>query len=1055
MDHLYQQDQSRSFDELFANPGSLYRDTPFWAWNCALTEDVLRRQIGIFQEMGMGGFHMHSRTGTATPYLSDAYMELVDNCVDEAKKRNMLAWLYDEDRWPSGAAGGIVTRNPAFRARHMRIQFSKRTEPVETDNDNSGLFLASYAVKLDSNDCLASYRRCGEDDPAEDGEIRIWCYRCIDAMSDWYNGLCYVDTLNPAAIRKFLEVTHEAYFRKIGSEFGKSVPAIFTDEPNFRYKDMLCFAREERVICWPYTDDLPESYFQAYGEDLFATLPELFWELPDGRYSRARYRFHDHVAERFASSFSDTIGDWCRAHNLQSTGHVLEEPRLQSQTTVLGDCMRSYRSFLLPGIDMLCDRMELSTAKQAQSASRQYGRGGVLSELDGVTDWDFSFIGHKAHGDWQAALGVTVRVPHLSWVSMAGESKRDYPASISYQSPWYRKYPLLADHFARVNTAMTRGQAVVRVAVVHPVESFWLLFGPQNQTAVARDQAEGDFQNLFEWLLYGLIDFDLLAESLLPGQNVHVEGKSLVVGEMRYDAVLVPPCLTLRSTTLEILEQFRSAGGEVIFAGEPAVLCDAEPSGRAAELAARCRCIAYSRASLLAALEPRRDVRVLDAFSGYPTDKLLYQLRQEGDTGYLFLTSVERYGYVFAARIMLRGEWDLENLDTADGSIEPLASEVENGWTVFCTDFYPHDHRLLRLKPRTGSVTGRPATPQEVRDRFCDESVEKRISLRVAGADVPVTLDEPNVLLLDIARWRVNEGQWQPRTEILRLNRQAREMLGAPPVSGIQPWAREISDRVYGTLEMAYTIECRTAVKSPELALEQPESTRIFLDGTEITFADRGWWTDESVRRTGLPDLAAGCHELILRREYTENTDIERIYLLGDFGVEVRGDTACITEPVRRLHWGDVTVQGLPFYGGNITYHLDIDVAEDIAGAVLHIPSRMTNPVIGERNYMKAREVVFAAFAGTLMGVALDGRELSPIAFAPFETGLGDLTGGLHRLDLTIYGSRQNAFSANHLLGRIPWTGPHAWHTQGNQFSMDYLLSPLGILRSPLILRQA
>ena len=440
MDDLYQQDRQKPFKPLFANPTSLYRDTPFWAWNCRLEEAELRRQIGIFQEMGMGGFHMHSRTGTVTPYLSEAFMDLVAACVDEAKKRDMLAWLYDEDRWPSGFAGGIVTRDPKFRGRYLQVRFDKRTQPVDHENDDDGRFLASYAVKLDAEARLAGYRRCGEDDPAEPGEIRIWCYRLINPKSGWYNNQCYVDTLNPAAIRKFVEVTHEAYFRKVGSEFGKVVPSIFTDEPQFAHKQSLtyargdadaadgqkphaariAFAREHGELALPYTDDLPETYRKAYGADFFETFPELLWELPEGRYSLARYRYHDHVAERFAAAFSDTIGAWCREHHIQSSGHMMMEPTLQSQTAALGDCMRSYRSFLLPGIDMLCDRLELSTAKQAQSSSRQYGRGGVLSELDGVTDWDFSFIGHKAHGDWQAALGVTVRVPHLSWVSMAG-----------------------------------------------------------------------------------------------------------------------------------------------------------------------------------------------------------------------------------------------------------------------------------------------------------------------------------------------------------------------------------------------------------------------------------------------------------------------------------------------------------------------------------------------------------------------------------------------------------------------------------------------------------
>ena len=75
--------------------------------------------------MGFGGFHMHSRTGRGTPYLSDEFMEMVRFCVEQAKKNDMLAWLYDEDRFPSGSAGGILTKDPKYRSRHML--FTKRT----------------------------------------------------------------------------------------------------------------------------------------------------------------------------------------------------------------------------------------------------------------------------------------------------------------------------------------------------------------------------------------------------------------------------------------------------------------------------------------------------------------------------------------------------------------------------------------------------------------------------------------------------------------------------------------------------------------------------------------------------------------------------------------------------------------------------------------------------------------------------------------------------------------------------------------------------------------
>ena len=109
--------------------------------------------------------------------------------------------------------------------------------------------------------------------------------------------------------------------------------------------------------------------------------------------------------------------------------------------------------------------------------ARQENREGVMCEIYGVTGWGFDFRNHKLAGDWQAALGVTFRVPHLTWVSMEGEAKRDYPACIGRHSPWYQRYGLIEDHFARLNTALTRGHALVRVGVIHPIESYWMYWG--------------------------------------------------------------------------------------------------------------------------------------------------------------------------------------------------------------------------------------------------------------------------------------------------------------------------------------------------------------------------------------------------------------------------------------------------------------------------------------------------------------------------------------------------------------------------------------------------
>ena len=155
---------------------------------------------------------------------------------------------------------------------------------------------------------------------------------------------------------------------------------------------------------------------------------------------------------------------------------------MSSQTRYVGEAMLSYAGFQIPGIDILCDRREFTTAKQAQSAVHQFDREAMASELYGVTNWDYDFRGHKLQGDWQAALGVTLRAPHLAWTSMEGEAKRDYPASIFYQSPWYQEYRMIEDYFARIASVMSRGKALVKIGVIHPIETCWLLWGTEEKT---------------------------------------------------------------------------------------------------------------------------------------------------------------------------------------------------------------------------------------------------------------------------------------------------------------------------------------------------------------------------------------------------------------------------------------------------------------------------------------------------------------------------------------------------------------------------------------------
>lgn len=176
---LYEKNARKELSkELFKNPTCEYRAAPFWAWNGRLTSELLLEEIGYLKEMGMGGYHIHVRTGMETKYLSEEYMTLVRNCLEKGKEEKMLTWLYDEDRWPSGAAGGYVTKDKRYRARHLlftnkpygsedQTNHSAEDASARAVRTGNGQLLACYDILLNEDGSLKEYRKIGTNDPAE------------------------------------------------------------------------------------------------------------------------------------------------------------------------------------------------------------------------------------------------------------------------------------------------------------------------------------------------------------------------------------------------------------------------------------------------------------------------------------------------------------------------------------------------------------------------------------------------------------------------------------------------------------------------------------------------------------------------------------------------------------------------------------------------------------------------------------------------------------------------------------------------------------------------
>jgi len=1064
---LYKKNSEKELShELFLNPSSEYRGTPFWSWNCQVTEDLIREQMEVFKKMGFGGAHLHPRTGLENEYMGREFLNLIRYADEQAKEREMLCWLYDEDRFPSGAAGGLVTENVAYRARHLLLSRERKEDMcpdremflacVERGEKPAGYYLTAYRVKT-KNGYLMSYKEISGKQPmtdsrqAEKEEGRLW-FAYIELMreSPWFNDQTYLDVMNKEAVERFIEVTHERYYKELGDEFGKSIPAIFTDEPQMKGSMALADGESDADVTLSFTDDLSDTYEAKYGISLLSVLPELLWDMPDGKLSVHRYQYHDHLTERFVSAYSDTIAKWCEEHNIALTGHYMSEPTLYSQTLRLGEAMRCYRRQQLPGVDILCGDPEYSTLKQAVSVARQYGREGVLSELYGVTHWDFDFKGHKLQGDWQAALGVTIRVPHLAFMSMEGESKRDWPASINYQSPWWSRYAYVEDYFARVNTVLTRGKAKTTVAVIHPIESYWMCYGPVAQSGTVRDQMDENFKKMIEWMLFGLVDFDFLSESLLNDLKAGVMSEQAVLraGEMEYRTVLVPDMKTIRAETLDLLEALADAGGQVIFMGQVPEYVDGIRSDRAWELAKRVRRIPYQQQDLLAAFE---DDRILDIRfeNGRRSDNLFYQMRQDGEDYWLFVCHVNRKrnrnDQPERMKIRIRGRYQLTDYDAKTGEITGKESVYRDGWTEVIMDLYPEDSFLWKL-----SVTGHvEAVVEEQNAAMAEEysvgsGERKTFYGLVAGTlgsprkNAPIIktiyepdeyeLKEPNVLLLDKAEWKLDDLAWQPENEILRLDNEIRTLVGYPHRQDAytQPWRIKHAPKEH-VVQLRYEIISEIAAGRIRLAMERPENAIIRLNGKVYSSQAIGpddWYVDRGIRTVWLNGICEGSNELLIEVAYGRKTNLENIFLLGEFGVEVRGTKAVITKPTEKLYFGDVTRQKLPFYGGSITYRMKL-VLEQSQAVSIRVPH----------------------FSSPVMEVSVDGVKKGMIAYAPHVLPAGVLSAGEHMIEICVYGNRFNTFGTLHNCNdEFKWYGPDSYRTKGSEWSESWCLRPFGIL---------
>ena len=598
-----------------------------------------------------------------------------------------------------------------------------------------------------------------------------------------------------------------------------------------------------------------------------------------------------------------------------------------------------------------------------------------------------------------------------------------------YQSPWYKEYSLIEDYFSRINVALTRGKPLTRLAVIHPIESYWLCFGPVDGGNGEPDFREQCFRDLTNWLAHGLIDFDFISESLFPEQTpLESINKTLQVGACTYDAVFLPNLRTIRSTTLSRLQRFAEAGGKVFVGGEGPSLVDASKPPKAPGIEGSIS-VPWTRYHILKALNLLKDIRI-ETEGGADSQTLLYQIREDGLDRFVFICNTERKAAV-STKVFLRGRWDIQVMDAFTGQTWTLDVTQIDSWTGFPYHFDGTSSLLLHLRPDGHSRYGRS---QQVVSRTFGKSLGE-IKLEY------VELSEPNVLLLDYAKFRIGDDtqEWEAVEEVLRIENIVRDKLNLPLKidNFAQSWTIPADQRKpISNVTLQFSIRSDNSISNPSLAIELADDVFITCNGETVPFEPSGWWVDESIKTMSLPSLPAGNSLVEVVYPFGIMSNLERIYLLGDFSVSLRGREASLGPlDTISLRFGDYTKQGLPFYAGNITYHCRFDVSES---------KDESKPQVA---------ISVPQFVAPLLSLIVDGNPVGKIMTEPRMLVLPPLSPGSHSLSITSFGNRENSFGTIHLPDEVTtWFGPNEFRTDRPGWWMnEYNVKRMGVLTVPQV----
>lgn len=959
------------------NPAREYRSVPFWSWNDELEPKELVWQIRQMKEKGIGGFFMHARGGLKTPYMSEKWMECVRVCVEEAKKCGMDPWLYDEEGWPSGFAGGEVTKlGDGYHTRWMEL--------YQCAPSDIGRELSILGIYAPDGRYLYDYR--------EEETVYVVCEKANPY---------YVDVLNPDVIRKFLEVTHEKYKKEFAAELGTVIPGFFTDEPQFSKLKI------------PYSYLLPEEFKKENGYELKEHLPALFLDLPGcGQY---RYDFWKVVSRMFTEGFCKTVYDWCEENHCRLTGHLMREDSLLMQMQATAGVMPSYEYMHVPGIDWLRRRISSPlTPKQAGSAAAQLGRKFVLSEMFAMAGWDCSPEELKWIAEWQYVNGVNRMCQHLEAYSIRGIRKRDFPPSLFYQQPWWEEYGDFNEYFARLGLLLTSGQVEVELLLLHPMHSGWMLYDGREEGEIV------SFGQRFEDLSQRLADCHIdhhYGDETLIARHGKVKGDRFYIGKCGYRAVVIPDMRCMDQPTVELLLQFAQNKGHIYQMGDFPEYTSPKAQKPLLKLRDLARPVGIRE--LKKDIDRLADFPVSITENGREIPNIHYQLRKT-DTGRILYvvnldTVMERN-----ARFRLSGSWEITEYAPLDNSRYPVDTDEEQpGQTSFCIRMAARESKVFFIRELKADPK---AAGREAKARDSDRTI-----ILNPGGSWKIRHADLNALTLDRCRYRIDGKEW--RDEIYTIQLMDILLQEKRPVQA----------------ELLFSFRMDMAPEETRefyLAAEIADRLNARINGTEVALCEQGWWRDKGFRTYDIrPYIRKGDNEIILKIDFrqpqnvyevlfgenvleteknklTLETEIESIYLLGDFGVKNRNgfsyswrkELSCdpefsIVKMPTSVYGDDFTSQGFCFFSGKMVISQDLILHEYDDSLGVKIQS------------LKGRRILyrFQKPNAAVAKLIINGKPVKKFLWQPYECDITDyLKFGENEIVWELYSSNRNLLGPHH-----------------------------------------